>query len=419
VLRNLFALYLSVIALAVPEIALPASDEEEVLLRNTVITRQRPELDPLGARMGSFLLLPKIALGLEYDDNIFAGDIDPQSDFIAFLMPSIGLKSDWNRHALGIYADLKIGRYSDFTNENYDDYSIMTEGRLDITGRSTLSGALSYAQLHESRTSPDDRRGITPTEYSETYGTFSYVHHYSRLLMRLSGGQQQLDYKNTPTLTGTIYNDDRDRVISFLTLWLGYNDPGYQVFMRGRTNSRIYDQRFDQYGFARSSFGYELVAGTAIAFSALTFAEVFGGVLGQNYDDPRFDEIREPTFGGKITWNLSALTSLTGVAERIIDETTFQDAAGILVNRFNVRVDHELLRNLLLYGNVSARKEDYQGIDRVDDVSGIDISAKYMLSRNFYVSFRYDYERRNTKTTTSGARNYKINTYTISIESQL
>lgn len=419
VFRNQFALFLSIIVLAVPDVALSASDEE-LLLGNTVAARQRPELDPVGARMGSFLLLPKITLGLQYDDNIFATDTFVESDIITLINPAVKLESDWNNHALGIYADLEDGRYSDFSNEDYQDYNIMADGRLDISGKSVLSGDLRYSKLHELRTSPDDRRGITPTEYIETAASVSYFHQFSRLSMRLYGGQVQLDYKNSTSLTGPIYNDDRDRTVTLASLQLGYDvNPGYQVFIRGSTNSRKYDQTFDQSGFARSSTGYELDAGVAIALTGVTYGEALVGYLSQDYDDPRLVDIDDPTFGGKVTWNLSGLTTLTGVAERVIDETTFGNASGILMNRFYVGVDHELLRNLLLYGKISTTKEDYQGIDRIDDVNGIDLSAKYMLNRNFYVSFIYDYQRRNSETTISGARNYKINTYTIKIESQL
>src|SRR3546814_18048169 len=37
----------------------------------TVATRPKPELDPIGVRIGSFLLYPSIDLGLEFDDNVY------------------------------------------------------------------------------------------------------------------------------------------------------------------------------------------------------------------------------------------------------------------------------------------------------------------------------------------------------------
>ena len=417
--RNQLALFLSLIVFAFPDDALSISDEE-LLLGNNVISRQRPELDPLGARMGSFLLLPRLTLGLQYNDNIFATDTIVESDSITIINPAVVLESDWNNHALGFFVDLEQGRYADYSNEDYEDYNLVADGRLDISAKSSLSGDVRYSKLHEPRTSPDDRRGISPTEYTETAASVSYFHEFNRGSLRLSGRQIQLDYQNSTSLTGeTINNDDRDRTINLAILELGYDvNPGYQVFMRGSTNSREYDQTFDQSGFARSSTGYELDAGIAIALTGVTYGEAYVGYLSQDYDDPRLVDISDPTFGGKITWNLSGLTALTGVAERVIDETTFGSASGILKNRFFIGVDHELLRNLLLYGRISTTKEDYQGIDRIDDVNGIDLSAKYMLNRNFYVSFIYDYQRRNSETTISGARNYKINTYTVRVDTQ-
>src|SRR5512143_1338967 len=42
----------------------------------TVATRVRPELEPLGIRAGSFLILPKLGVDGTYNDNVFATNHD-------------------------------------------------------------------------------------------------------------------------------------------------------------------------------------------------------------------------------------------------------------------------------------------------------------------------------------------------------
>ena len=37
----------------------------------TVASRERPDFDPLGTRIGSFMLRPQVEEGLGYDDNVF------------------------------------------------------------------------------------------------------------------------------------------------------------------------------------------------------------------------------------------------------------------------------------------------------------------------------------------------------------
>ena len=60
----------------------------------TVTERSRPELDPLGLRLGSFLVYPRLAVGERFDDNIFAVDDNWDADFITTVTPDARIQSD-------------------------------------------------------------------------------------------------------------------------------------------------------------------------------------------------------------------------------------------------------------------------------------------------------------------------------------
>ena len=45
-------------------------------------------------------------------------------------------------------------------------------------------------------------------------------------------------------------------------------------------------------------------------------------------------------------------------------------------------VEHELLRNVLLSANFNYANQDYQDFGRVDDVYGVTLTGKYLLTRN-------------------------------------
>ncbi|MBK8209463.1 MAG: outer membrane beta-barrel protein [Rhodospirillales bacterium] len=68
----------------------------------TVATRARPELDPLGVRLGTFLVYPSIGLQGTWNDNVFAVNStkDAKSDFVADITPGVAVESDWANHAL-------------------------------------------------------------------------------------------------------------------------------------------------------------------------------------------------------------------------------------------------------------------------------------------------------------------------------
>ncbi len=416
---TLSAIKLSIFILATL-IAAMTANAEGLMRGETVVSRERPELDPLGVRIGSFLLYPDLTIGLRQEDNIFAVESNTVSDLITLINPAVKLKSDWNNHTFGLLADFVAARYSENPDEDYQDYTVEGDGRLDISRNSALSGALQYAHLHEARTSPDDARGLTPTKYTASSIFISYNKKFDRLSVQIDGWQQKLDYKSVPTSAGILNNDDRDRVENLGTLRFNYVlMPGYQMFLRGSVNSRKYAQRFDRFGLKRNSNGSEVVAGAALDFSGVTFGEIYIGYLRQNYEEPRFSDIGEPTFGGEITWNPSGLTTVTGTAGRSIKETTFDNASGIHATSFELGVDHELWRNLILHMDMLGERDDYQGLNRKDDVFVINLGGKYMLNRNLYVLFGYDYERRVSEPPEGGGRNYKINSYTLRVEGQI
>ena len=93
--------------------------------------------------------------------------------------------------------------------------------------------------------------------------------------------------------------------------------------------------------------------------------------------------------------------------------------ASDFVTKFDGAIDHELRRNLVLHAGLSKILEDYHGIDRNDDVFAFNFSANYMLNRNFYFSFIYEYESRKSEPELGGIYDYRINKYTLNIRAQI
>lgn len=367
----------------------------EPLRPETVTTRERPELDPLGIRAGAFWFYPAVTLEGVHDDNIYATDNDEESDFITHLRPELAIQSDWGRHELNFIAGSDIGRYNDNTDEDYEDYLVSLDGRLDVHERNNLAGRAGFAHEHESRDSPDDsaRFGRDPTTYDTSSLSAAYRHRFNRLALRVGGTFDRIDYDNVTALDGsTIDNGDRDRDVSALLAQLNYElVPDYSAFLRTRYKDISYDQKYDNNGLQRSSDGYEIDVGTELFLSGVMFGEVFIGYIDRNYDDSSLKDIDDFTGGAALTWLPSGLTTVTFAVERDIAETIVGDTSGILETQGSVEVDHELLRNLLLNARVVARDEDFEGTSRNDDYLGIGLGAKYMMNRNLYLNMGYTY----------------------------
>ena len=395
---------------------------EDVPRGETVTTRQRPEVIPLGTRVAGFLLFPKLSLDETYDDNIFRVEDDEDHDFITVLRPEFALRSDWNNHAFNIQGDAAVGRFARSEKENFEDLNIDGDGRFDVTRNIFLFGSLGYSQFHEDRGSPDDVGGVVPTEYEVFRGSARYFHQLNRVSFRLDAGARKFDFDDVSRgpLLDPANNDDRDRLESDVTLRTAYEIvPEYEAFVRASGNNRAYRTAVDDNGFSRDSQGYEVVAGVAIDLTGVTFGDLFAGFREQRFDDENLDTIGGITWGADITWNVTALTTIQAGIVRRVEETTSAGSSGFFATRYILSADHELLRNLLLNANVAFTQNDYEGIKREDQIYAAGVSARYLVNRNFYASVGYRYTQRERDSTPGDDADYKQNVITVRLELQM
>jgi hypothetical protein len=369
---------------------------QQVTRGETVMERSRPELDPLGVPLGGFLLFPSLSVGESYRDNIFDTESGKQSDGITDIHPALRLQSNWNRHSVALFSDAHVDRYIDHPKEDFEDYTVGGSGRLDVVGRSFVDLTSSYNQLHEDRASPDDVRGIEPTRFTDTKVNLGGTAMLNRVALRLDGRFDRYLYSNVQSASGaTINNQDRNRNEGRVTLQAGYElAPLREVFVRGGYDRRAYDNERDDLGFARSSNGYEIGVGANYDLTGVTFAELFVGYRNQSYDDARLKDASGIGASAKLIWNVTRLTTVTGGLERTVEESTLAGASGYFATRATLRVDHELLRNLILHAQGLYGNDDYEGIARTDDHAEAGFGAIYQMSRNFALSGDYAFRAR-------------------------
>lgn len=388
-------------ALLLPGGVLKAAGNWEPARGQGVQQHRRNDYTPLGLRAGSFLFYPELELVGEYDSNIFRLPEDfEEDDFITHVKPSVSMNSNWNRHALNAYAGADLAWHDDHSSEDYTDYRLSADGRLDVLRDSAASGAIGYADLHEDRSSTDGRGGVEPTPYTQAYLNLGYQHRFNRMGVKLAYDTETLEYESVRgILGGVIYNGDRDRTRDEFSLRLSYQlRPQFDVFAEGSVNTVDYEDRFDAGGRERSSDGYKLIGGVSIDLTNLLEGDAYLGYLRQEYDDPLFDDISDPTLGFGLRWMPSGLTTFSANLDRKPQETTSPTASGYLSTIFSLGVDHELKRNILLDGVLSYTSNDYQqnvpGGKEEEDTLRAGLGVKYLFNRRFYAGAGYDYEKR-------------------------
>lgn len=388
--------------LIVPLAGLPAGTalSQDLQRGQTVLERARPETEPLGVRSGPITVLPQVETGMTYDDNIFATQSGKTGDFIWTVQPQIRANWDLGRHSLNLMAGASLGRHLEHSSENYDDYRLEADGRIEATSADTLDFRFHHRRDHEGRGDPNTESSLAePVVYYRSGGELTYEHTFGRIRGQVFARFDHYDFDNTPRLDGTTAReDDRNRWETAAGLRVGYEmTPGREVFVRLTHLRVLYDQTPDASGRNRDSWGYEAVAGASYDITGLITAEVFAGYLARSYTDATLKDFGGPGFGARLNWSVTPLTTVTARITRSVEETT-TERSGVLASNYTrtlaaLRVDHELLRSLILNARLQWRNEDYGGIDRTDNIVTAGAGATYTLSRNIYLSGDYTFEK--------------------------
>ncbi len=342
---------------------------------------------PRGLHLGGFFVYPSLRIEEKYDDDIFANDTD-ESDFVTTIRPSITAQSTWSRHGLGMYAFGKIRRYAIHQTEDAEEAGVGLTGRLDVTDVDYLSGFASYSREAEDRSDPDDSGERQVSLFDRYVAQARYGHQFTRFSVRLDTRLQRRDYVYD-------FDSDRDRNDFRIGPRFSYEvSPSLTAFIEGSYLDRQYDSSVDENGVDRNSQTYEALAGIAFDLGTTMTGEIAAGAFHTEFDDPNFDGVTQPAVEASLSWNVTELTTVTGRASREASVTTQPGSSGKIVSRVALRIDHELLRNVLVGAQVDFRNENYEDSDRVDNRVDLQIGGSYLVNRNVSVSLGYQHRNR-------------------------
>lgn len=367
-----------------------------------------PVADAAGPEPSSpgFVWRPQISLTPTYDDNIYALPSDTIADWVWVVSPTLSAESQWDTHRLRLDAGAELGRYDEYTSEDYDDWWVNADGRFDLAPGSNLFGGLGFSQEHEDRGSPDavaptDTLAAIPAEptvYTALTAQGGVVHRLGDTQLRAGATFERLDYDDVPSLAGsTIDSDYRDRRVLGLALRLSHPlDDRRDLFVQAHWNQRRYDETPDAYGYDRDSDGYRLAVGLKGQLARGLEAEGYVGYLRQDYEDPRFDTVSAPDFAGKINWRTGPRTGVRLTLERSVNETTLEGSSSYLYTNLAASVAHQLDDRTTLNANLGGGLVAYQDVGRDDWIYTAGVSARYQIVPQVYLTAGYRWVRRDS-----------------------
>ena len=361
---------------------------------------QAPELeeDHAAAKAGavdSITVDAELDMAFGYLDNLFATQNNEVDDLIGIVRPKLDVLAKGKNYQISVTGRGELGRYESNSAENYDDWQIGLNSRARLSSEVTLVGGGDYRWDHENRSSPEDVNGLNPTEYQRGYGFAGLLWNKGDLSVRLAGTITDLNFSDIPSTFGTINNDDRDRVHYEVGGRLGYKlSSGTDIFVQAAYDDRRYDDAFDDFGFTRSSDGYSTALGIRHKFSPQLSAEIYAGILEQNYDSPLLRDVSIVDFGALLDWRDPTGIAATVRVDRTVEETTLPGASAYILTSGQLSLRALNTPRFSAGVSIGGSHYDYIGAARSEFVTSTGLWARYWLDKRIYLGADYDFAQR-------------------------
>ena len=387
-------------ALALLAAALPVAAPAQVLSPQdsargvTVESRARTDFDPMGMRLGGFRLDGRGEVGGGYDSNLFGRSSNAKSSPLASQSGLMTLNSDWSRHALGSLLSVSSRQYPQRGSIDWTDYAVGTQGRYDLGEGGRIEGRYRHSREHLDIYNVDVQgAGISkPVPYTSDDVQAALSQRFNRF-SAFTAAQYRTYHFRDVMLGGT-----RNRMSQqSYQVAIGTLGSSYQV-MPGRevvTTLRLQDTSyFDRSARGRDSITYEGTAGFIYDLDGVWQGRMNLGWRQRDYSSPQLKALAGLAADGALIWLPSYMTNVSLNVARTIEESIRANAVGYTRTTGGIRLDHELLRNIILTGDLRLDHRSYQSPTQVATDITTALGLRWLINRNMALSAGYAQTRR-------------------------
>ncbi len=348
-----------------------------------VANREPPGYEATGIPLGGFTLYPQLRGTVMWSDNVLASETASQSDVMFRAAPSLRLSSGWSRHRFQLRLASEIDRFADLSSENSERYDADATGLVEAGSNTIFRARARWQRLQEARSSQNSfTQTLEPIRYEALTGAVGFTQTLGRARFSVEGAAVKTDYANARNIIGDpIDTRPRDNTTLSLRARAEYQQsPAIGYFVQGTFNDRDF-KAASAFSPKRNSQGYEVLAGVSFELSALARGEIGVGWLKQSFDDPFYQDSSNLGLNGRVLLFPTQLTTVTVKADRRVENSGNPGSGAYLSTEAEVRIDHELLRTLILGASAAWQKDRFNDIDRGDKRWALGVRAEYRVNR--------------------------------------
>ncbi len=323
----------------------------------TVLSRARPDYQPPGIAVDSFLVSPSIAEGVGYDSNVLGGPGSPGSWTVG-THPAVQVKSDWSTDAVAGILGLDDTRYLDTPSQSRTDGTAAFGGNMAI-GRDELTLATAYLASHEDRSSIDALPSDTPIAFKLFDARIGYTVTLDRLSLTPNLDFSNYQYSNTTILGAPASQSYRNRNVIAGGVTARYEIMPLQnalLVLRGTTTNYLVPQVGQP---TRNSTGALLLAGLSDDRDAIWRYRLLLGWEQREFAASAYHAHGAPVAEAELIFAPTGMTTMTGTLTRSIEDAAQEGVSGYTLTAGKLTLDHEYDRDILLQVTGGVQQADF------------------------------------------------------------
>ncbi len=407
-----------------PQAAAPAETEQPDVVTGTVrvppladyetidMRRERPESEreraieardriadaspfaPVGLRLGTFNLFPSLEQGIGWTSNAGLVPGGRPSTFSETTL-RLNTSSDWSRHSSYLNA---YGTYRrSIAGERLSELEAGLDGqvRLDLADGYFATLGAGYTVRPESPTAPGAVADVVsrPNRHVLT-GSAAVGREFGPVRVSATGRVARDMYDRARLSDGTTLSQrDRNSTLATVALRGGYSlSPALTPFAEVEGGRRLYDQRLDAGGYARSANRYAVRGGLELDFAEKLQGEISAGWLTERPDDARLASISGLALDARLDWSPVRGTNVGLTGTTAVEGTTTPGATGAVLYTGALTLSREIRSDLTATALLGADYRRYQGTGEHDVTLRGELGLTWWMNRYVGLTGRVRHE---------------------------
>lgn len=319
-----------------------------------------------GISLGAFTLVPQLEINVGFDNNPFAqnSSLSPTGSLYTTVTPSLDLRSEWLNHSLHVLASGTIGRYSTATTQNFQNYGLAADGKVDIYTDVYATGLIGFRRSTEALGTPNVAFAQAPTVVDTLPIEISLYQQFNRVFYQLTAKATRYWHYDNSTITSSgLPASSRDRFEYGESIKVGYQlFEDLAVFVAPTVSQIRYIEKINSAGQARDSDGLTVSFGATWKVNAISTLEANVGYQGTNFQSG-LGNTSGLTYGLSGSYTGYAPLTLRPTISRSTSETALSQYKNFVSTTFAVDFTYLIHDAWTLAGGLLFSVADYNPVD--------------------------------------------------------